>query len=475
MDTAEMNITSITISNLKEKIKAGEISLAELVQAFLNRSERLNKEINAFITILRDEALESAHRAEEEIRAGQYRGPLHGIPFALKDLFFTRGVRTTCGSKILADFVPHKDAAVVQKLHEAGAINLGKLNMHEFAFGPTSLNPHYGDVRNPWNQEHMSGGSSGGSAASVAASMALFTLGTDTGGSVRIPAACCGVVGLKPTFGRISVYGVYPLCWSLDHVGIFAKRVRDAAYVLKAIAGNDPRDVASASEEVPDYTTSLTGEIRGVRIGLLRNYYYEILDGEVRAKVDEAVKTLAELGAQVEEISIPHLEEGAAAAIIILSTEAASSLEEFHHTRPDLGTDIRGRLDLGVLFPATAYIKAQRVRRYLQESFREAFKKVDVLVTPTLPITAPRRDATSVSIDGVSMPVVPALTRLTRLYNLLGLPAISVPCGFSQEGLPISLQIAGKPFAEATILQVAQAYEANTDWHKKEPPLPRVE
>ncbi|MBA7629091.1 Glutamyl-tRNA(Gln) amidotransferase subunit A [subsurface metagenome] len=475
MDTSDMNITSITISNLKEKIKAGEISLTELVQAFLNRSERLNKEVNAFITILKDEALESAHRADEEIRAGQYRGPLHGIPFALKDLFFTHGVRTTCGSKILADFIPDKNAAVVQKLHEAGAINLGKLNMHEFAYGVTSLNPHYGDVRNPWNQEHMSGGSSGGSAASVAASMALFTLGTDTGGSVRIPAACCGVVGLKPTYGRISVYGVYPLCWSMDHVGIFAKRVRDAAYVLKAIVGNDPCDIASASEEVPDYATSLMGEIRGVRIGLLRNYYYEILDGEVRAKVDEAVKTLAELGAQVEEISIPHLEEGAAAALITLSTESASSLEEFHHTRPDLGADIRGRLDLGVLFPATAYIKAQRVRRYLQESFRETFKTVDVLVTPTLPITAPRRDATSVSINGVSMPVVPALTRLTRLYNLLGLPAISVPCGFSQAGLPIGLQIAGKPFAEATILQVAHAYEANTNWHEKEPPLPRVE
>ena len=419
-----------------------------MVQAFLNRSERLNKEVNAFITILKDEALESAHRADEEIRAGQYRGPLHGIPFALKDLFFTHGVRTTCGSKILADFIPDKNAAVVQKLHEAGAINLGKLNMHEFAYGVTSLNPHYGDVRDPWNQEHMSGGSSGGSAASVAASMALFTLGTDTGGSVRIPAACCGVVGLKPTYGRISVYGVYPLCWSMDHVGIFAKRVRDAAYVLKAIVGNDPCDIASASEEVPDYATSLMGEIRGVRIGLLRNYYY---------KQWQEIKPLSP------------------AALIILSTESASSLEEFHHTRPDLGADIRGRLDLGVLFPATAYIKAQRVRRYLQESFRETFKTVDVLVTPTLPITAPRRDATSVSINGVSMPVVPALTRLTRLYNLLGLPVITVPCGFSQAGLPIGLQIAGKPFAEATILQVAHAYEANTNWHEKEPPLPRVE
>ena len=475
MAKLDMDITSITISNLREKIKEGEISLAELVQAFLNRSERLNEEVNAFITILKDEALESAHRADEEIRAGQYRGPLHGIPFALKDLFFTRGVRTTCGSKILADFIPDKDATVVQRLSQAGAINLGKLNMHEFAFGPTSLNPHYGDVRNPWNQAHMSGGSSGGSAASVAASMALFTLGTDTGGSVRIPAACCGVVGLKPTYGRISVYGVYPLCWSMDHVGIFAKKVRDAAYVLNTIAGNDPRDITSASEEVPDYTTSLTGEIKGARIGLLLNYYFEILDREVRAKVDEAVKTLAESGAQVEEISIPYLEEGAAAALITLSTESASSLEEFHHTRPELGADIRGRLDLGVLFPATAYIKAQRVRRYLQESFRETLRKVDVLVTPTLPITAPRRDATSVSIDGVSMPVVPALTRLTRLYNFIGLPAITVPCGFSQAGLPIGLQVAGKPFAEATILQVAHAYEKNTDWHEKEPPLPRVE
>jgi len=464
-----MDINSVTISNLKDRIRAGEISLAELVQAFLNRGERLNKEINAFITILRDEALESAQRAGGEIRAGQYRGALHGIPFALKDLFFTRGVRTTCGSKILADFIPDKDATVVQRLIQAGAINLGKLNMHEFAFGPTSLNSHYGDVRNPWNQDHMSGGSSGGSAASVVASMALFTLGTDTGGSVRIPAACCGVVGLKPTYGRISTHGVYPLCWSMDHVGIFAKRVKDAAYVLNAIAGDDPRDVTTVSEEVPDYTVSLTDEIRGIRVGLLRNYYFEILDREVRARVDEAVRTLAELGAQVEEVTIPHLEEGAAAALITLSAEAASSLEEFYHTRPDLGADIRGRLGLGALFPATSYIKAQRVRRYLQEGFRDTFRKVDVLVTPTLPITAPRRDATSVSIDGVTLPVIPALTRLTRLYNFIGLPAITVPCGFSLDGLPIGLQFAGKPFAEKTILQVAHAYEQNTGWHKKEP------
>lgn len=469
------NITSVTVSNLKEKIKTGEVSLTELVQAFLNRSEALNKETNAFLTILEDEALKSASRAEEEIRAGHHRGPLHGIPFALKDLFFTRGVRTTCGSKILADFIPDKDATVVQKLSQAGAINLGKLNMHEFAFGPTSLNPHYGDVRNPWNQERISGGSSGGSAASVAASMALFTLGTDTGGSVRIPAACCGVVGLKPTYGRISLYGVYPLCWSLDHVGIFAKRVSDAAYVLKAIAGNDPHDPTSAVEAVPDYTAALTGEIKGLRIGLLRNFYYEILDREVRAKVEAAVETLAELGAQVEEITIPHLEEGAAAALITLSAEAASSLEEFYHTRPDLGADVRARVDLGMVFPATAYIKAQRVRRLLQESFREAFKKVDALVTPTLPITAPRRDATSVSVDGVEMLIAPAVTRLTRLYNLLGLPAITVPCGFSSEGLPIGLQIAGRPFDEATILRVADVYEANTNWHEKEPPLPKVE
>ena len=470
-----MDITSVTISNLKDRIKAGDVSLAELVQAFLDRGERLNKEINAFITILRDEALESAHRAGEEIRAGRYQGALHGIPFALKDLFFTRGVRTTCGSKILADFIPDKDATVVQRLSRAGAINLGKLNMHEFAFGPTSLNPHYGDVRNPWNQDHMSGGSSGGSAASVVVSMALFTLGTDTGGSVRIPAACCGVVGLKPTYGRISTHGVYPLCWSMDHVGIFTKRVKDAAYVLNAIAGDDPRDVTTVSEEVPDYAVSLTGEIGGIRVGLLRNYYFEILDREVRTGVDEAIKTLAELGARVEDVTIPHLEEGAAAALITLSAEAASSLEEFYHTRPDLGADIRGRLGLGALFPATSYIKAQRVRRHLQQGFRDAFRKVDVLVTPTLPITAPRRDATSVSIDGVSMPIIPALTRLTRLYNFVGLPAITVPCGFSLDGLPIGLQLAGKPFAEATILRLAHAYEANTEWHKKEPSLPKVE
>ena len=358
-----------TISTLQERIKRRETSVTDLISAFIKRIERLNPEYHAFITVMKDEALGAARRADEEIKSGVYRGPLHGIPYAVKDLFFTRGVATTCGSHILRDFIPACDATVIKKLEEAGAIILGKLNMHEFAYGPTSINPYYGTVKNPWNKECIAGGSSGGSAAAVAASMTVFSLGSDTGGSVRIPAACCGVVGLKPTYGRVSVYGVYPLCWSMDHVGIMGKCVTDVACVLKAIAGKDRKDTASASREVPDYAAALTGDAKGLRVGILLNYC-EVLDEEVRSKVSDTIHAFKGLGVQVEEVMIPDIEDMEAATSVTLITEAMSCLEEFYQNRPhELGADVRDRLALGAHFDAASYIKAQRVRRYFREKF----------------------------------------------------------------------------------------------------------
>ncbi|MBI4642092.1 MAG: Asp-tRNA(Asn)/Glu-tRNA(Gln) amidotransferase GatCAB subunit A, partial [Candidatus Tectomicrobia bacterium] len=296
-----------------------------------------------------------------------------------------------------------------------------------------------------------------------------FTLGTDTGGSVRIPAACCGVVGLKPTYGIISFHGVYPLAWSIDHVGIMARRVRDVAYVLEAIVGNENTELPS----VPAYARDLVGDVKQLRIGVLRSYFFDVLDSEVRAAVEEAVGNFVGLGARVQDVFLPNLDEVAAAARIVLLAEGASCLEKFHRTKAkNLGTDIQARLTLGSLIPAISYIKAQRLRRYMYDKFLNIFQDVDVVVTPCLPITAPEISATDVVVDGVSLPVAEALTRLTRIYNILGLPAITIPCGFSRGGLPIGLQIAGRPFNEGVVLRVAEAYERSARWHEKRPHLP---
>ena len=460
------------ISTLAKVIFKKETSPVEVIQAYLERIEAYDPKINAFITVLPKQALAAARRAEREILKGRYIGPLHGIPFAVKDLFFTKGVRTTCGSKILADFIPQYDAAVVEKLSSAGAILLGKLNMHEFAFGPTSVNPHYGSVHNPWDRQRISGGSSGGSAAALASSFALLTLGTDTGGSIRIPSALCGVPGLKPTFGRISRYGVYPLCWSLDHPGPMTKSVKDLALAMNILAGHDPRDPATPQVPVPNYARDLGGNLAGLRLGVPTSFYFDRMDQEVRANVKKAIEDFKQLGAKVQSISIPHLKEAAIAVSIILFAEAAASLEKWHLTRSrDLGDDVRIRLNQGAAIPATLYLKAQRVRRNIQENFGAAFRKVDALITPQLPIAAPHIGQGSVSFGKRTEAVPSALTRFTRIYNLVGIPCLSICCGFSSSGMPIGLQIAGKPFGEATVLKVAHAYEVHTPWKNKRPLL----
>lgn len=461
-----------TIASLSKAFRKKEISPVEVIRAYLERIEAYDHRVNSFITLLPRQAHQSALRAEKGILKGKSSGPLHGIPFAAKDLFFTKGIRTTCGSKILKDFVPSYDATVIERLYAAGAILVGKLNMHEFAYGTTSVNPHYGPVRNPWDPTRVSGGSSGGSAAALACSFVPLTLGTDTGGSIRIPSALCGTVGLKPTYGRISRHGVYPLCWSLDHPGPMAKSAADLAIVLSVLAGLDLRDPASSSISVPDYNRFLTKSMEGLTLGIPSTYYFDRLDPEVRIAIQKAIQGLKHLGARIVKVSIPHLAEASIAAFIVLISEGAASLEKWHRTRPmDLGDDVLSRLNLGAAIMATQYLKAQRIRRRIRENFARVFRKVDAIVTPQLPITAPKIGQGNVSWGKQTEAVPSALTRFTRIYNLVGIPCTSIPCGFSSSGLPIGLQIAGKPFDEATVLKVSHAFEVNTPWKDQHPPL----
>ncbi len=461
-----------TIVSLSRALRKKEISPVEVTRTYLGRIESYDSGINSFISLLPREALQAARRAEREILRGIDRGPLQGVPFAAKDLFFTRGIRTTCGSRILKNFRPAYNATVIERLYSAGAILLGKLNMHEFAYGTTSVNPHYGPVRNPWDRERVPGGSSGGSAAALASSFVPLTLGTDTGGSIRIPSALCGTAGLKPTYGRVSRYGVYPLCWSLDHPGPMAKSAGDLALAMKIIAGPDPLDPSTSPVPVPDYPRGLSGTLRGLRIGVPENYYFDRVAPEVRRAVREAIQVCRKLGASVRKMSIQLQPQASIAAFIILMAEGAASLEKWHRTRAgEMGEDVRSRLNLGAAVLATQYLKAQRVRRQVQEEFSRVFRQVDVILTPQLPITAPGINQGAVAWGEKTEPVPSALTRFTRIFNLVGLPALSLPCGFSSAGLPLGLQIVGRPFEEATVLKVGYAYEKSSPWADRHPSL----
>jgi aspartyl-tRNA(Asn)/glutamyl-tRNA(Gln) amidotransferase subunit A len=467
-----IDLESFTIHGLSELIRKKEISPVEITEATLGRIEKYDGELKAFITVLSDESLECAKKAEASIVRGSYIGPLHGIPIGLKDIIFTKGIRTTCGSKILADFSPREDATVVTRLNQAGAIIVGKLNCHEFAFGATSVNPHYGTPKNPWNTRCIPGGSSGGSGVAVATSLCLGALGTDTGGSIRIPSSLCGIVGLKPTYGRVSTYGVYPLSWSLDHVGPMTKTVKDAAILLQSLGGHDPRDANSSSHPVPDYL-SIRDDVRGLRAGVPSDFYFENCDPEVRDRVMKALEALKDAGVLIQEVSIPHLKHATTAGLMVLMAEAASQHEGYlkGSQSADYGKDVRGLLKTGTFVTAGQYIKAQRVRSVIREEFHRAFELVDVLITPGLPVVAPEMEQDSFTLSGKRETARSALTRLMRPYNLTGVPAIVLPCGFSKSGLPVALQIAGRPFEEATVLAVAQAYEKQSPWHKKRPSI----
>lgn len=470
MKTEALAFTSV--AELAPLIQKKVVSPVEVTQVHLDRIERLNDRYLAYLTVLKDEALRAARNAEQEIVRGRYRGPLHGIPIALKDLFAVKGVRLTCGSKILADHIAERDATVVTRLNQAGTILLGKLNMHEFAWGGTSLNPHYGTPRNPWDLTRLPGGSSGGSAVATAAGLAMGTLGTDTGGSVRIPASLSGIVGLKPTYGRVSRSGVYPLSSSCDHVGPMVRTVTDAAVLLQAIAGPDPKDPTASHVKVPDYTSALKEDVRGLRLGVPQEYFFEGVEPAVRDGVQAAVQHLSSLGAAVEEVSIPSIAHVIASSTAIIAAEAYEVHAQTLKTRsPDYGADVRTRLMLGACVQAAQYLNAQRFRTLLRQEMLDVLGRVDALVTPTTLMAASKIDEPLIHIDNKEFVVAAHIARATRPFNMTGLPAISVPCGYTPDGLPIGLQIVGRPFDETSVLHVAYAYEQSTSWHERHPRL----
>lgn len=472
-----MNETSpnlLTLAEQADLIARRELSPVELLNATLAQIDRLQPTVNAYISVLRDEATRAARETEAEIAAGRRRGPLHGVPVALKDLLHMAGTVTTAGSAILRHNVSTEDAEVVRRLKQAGAVIVGKNNLHEFAYGSTNVNPHYGNVPNPWDPERIPAGSSGGSAAAVATRMASGALGSDTGGSIRMPAALCGIVGLKPTYGRVSRHGSIPCAWSLDNIGPMCRTALDAALLLGVIAGHDAKDPASSAEPVPDYAAQLDGNIAGMRLGVLKEYVEAPTDPEVGAAFDEVLAVLRGLGAAVSVVSIPEVRYAIAASTAIQSAECATYHEETLRARAEeYGADIRLRLEAGQMVSATDYLRGQRVRRMLIERFRAVFGEVDALLCPTVPIGAPRFDESMVEVAGQMEPQNSALVRHTRLFNLVSCPAASVPCGFTSAGLPIGVQIAAAPFAEGTLLKIADAYQRQTDWHKRLPPLAR--
>jgi len=451
---------SFSIASLAPRIARKEISPVNLVKACLERIERHDEKIRAFITVCAEQALEAARFAEAEIFAGRYRGPLHGIPISLKDLVATQGIRTTAGSKILANWIPEADATIVQRLKEAGAIILGKANQHEFAYGPTGVNPHYGTAQNPWDPARIPGGSSSGSAASVAHSLCLGSIGTDSGGSVRIPASLMGIVGLKPTYGLVSRQGIVPLAWSLDHAGPMTRTVADAALMLQAIAGYDPQDPGSRNRAIPDYFQALNGEVKGMRIGLVKEYLDSPMEEGIKEAVGAFVEALEGLGTKMEEVSLPQLRYASAVSFLIMASESMAYHRAYMKERAaDYGQDIRIRLGLGQFVLATQYIQAQRVRRLLYRHIQDALERFDLLLTPTLPITAPRIEDREIRMGGKSVDVRPVLTRFTRAFNVTGHPALSLPGALSPSGLPIGMQLIARPFGEEVLLRLGHAYE----------------
>ena len=470
MDSLELCFKSA--GELSRLVASKELSPVEIIDAHLERIEATEGVLNSFITLLPEQAREAARRAEAQVQRGNYLGPLHGIPVGLKDLFNTAGVRTTSGSRIFDTFVPEQDCTVAARFQQAGAILLGKLNMHQFAYGPTGENPDYGHMHNPWDPELVSGGSSGGSGSAAAAGQCTITMGSDTGGSVRIPAALCGIVGLKPTYGRVSRHGLTPLSWSLDHPGPMVRTVEDAALTMNAIAGYDPGDVASARQDVPDYTESLTGDVRGLRIGVPTEYFEAPLDPEVAKVVRDALEVLEGLGASVTPVSFPMFELSQAISGAILMSEAAAYhrdllAKEGHNLYPP----VRLRLEGGLFVSAADYLKAQQGRAIFDREVRKLLEQVDLLAGPTEPVTAPTLLAPEVQAGEITVGTTAALTQYTRPYNITGSPAISVPCGFSASGLPIGLQLAGRAFDEATVLRAAHAYEQATQWRNRRPPI----
>ena len=456
-------ILDLTISELAPRIASGEVSPVEVTEAALARADRLQPRLNSFITLLHERAMERARVLESEVAEGKYRGPLHGIPIGIKDNLATAGIRTTVGSLVLSDNVPEEDARVVTLCEEAGAIMLGKENLEEFAAGATSNNPHYGAVHNPWGLDHIPGGSSGGGGANVAAGVTFASLGTDLGGSVRLPGTFCGVVGLKQTFGRVSQRGLMVTSFNGDHIGPMTRSVADSALVLQAIAGYDPLDPSTVPVPVPDYLDGLNGDLSGLTAGIPSNYFFDEVDSEVEATVRNAIAALQELGVKVVDVSLPMMEHVGALRAASLADGIVTHEPYLTSDRDKYGPNVVYRTMAGQFVLGRDYSKALKVQRLIKEEYARVLQDVDFLVTPTAPIPAPRIDAVDLELNGethrVRGPGSGFISRNTSPMNGNGLPAITVPCGFSGEGLPIGVQFIGSPFDERLLFQVAAGYE----------------
>lgn len=455
----------LDIASVARLYRSGELSPVEVTRAVLERIDRLDGRLNAFITVLAGEAMEQARQAEKALRSGVDLGPLHGIPVSVKDIYDTAGIRTTAGSRHWRSRVAQGTAEAVQRLTDAGAVLIGKCNLLEFAYG--IVHPDYGQCNNPWDTGRTAGGSSSGSAASVAAGIGWGSLGTDTGGSIRIPAAYCGIVGLKPTYGRISRHGIFPLSWSLDHAGTLARTVEDTAILLAAAAGHDPRDPSSSSAPVPDYRAGLADGVKGLKVGVLE---YHMTHPDLHPGVGEAawaaVHLLQDLGAELQTVQIPEIDQADQAVLLSILPEAALIHERMLREAPEQYAELtRTQLELGTLLPAVDYLRAHQVRTRLLASFLEVLQRVDVIVNPTVAFEAPAEDPVVAAGQGADE------GRRTGIYNLTGLPAVTVPCGFGQSGLPVGLQIAGAPLAEGLILRAAWAYEQAAGWYRQHPIL----
>jgi aspartyl-tRNA(Asn)/glutamyl-tRNA(Gln) amidotransferase subunit A len=460
MSTRESEFLRWSIKELSKHLRSKKISPVEVVTALLERIEDVDPIINSYITVMSDEALNAAKQAERQIAKGKYKGAMHGIPIGLKDLIYTEGVRTTMGCEIFKDFIPDDDATAVKKLKQAGAIIIGKLNTHQFAFGPTGDRSYFGAVRNPYNLRKVTGGSSSGSGAAVAAGLCFGALGTDTGGSSRIPAACCGVVGMKANFGRVSKYGVFPLSWTLDHVGTLTRTVEDNMILLQSIAGYDSKDPYSLHERFDLDNSTMKSNIRGKIIGVPTSFYFSGITDEIRETVEGALKSFEKMGAKIETVTIPHIEEIATAHFVTIASEAYVVHEERLRSRPEMiDEEVRNRILSGILPTASEYIQAQQLRHLAIREFNQLFEGIDVLVTPTTSAVATDIDQRETVIEGKPQPVRSALNRLTGPTTLLGIPSISVPCGFSKDGLPIGMQLISKAFDETTAYRFAYAFE----------------
>jgi aspartyl-tRNA(Asn)/glutamyl-tRNA(Gln) amidotransferase subunit A len=485
-----MDLTDLTLHDLQGLLTSRKVSSAELTKSYLERIAAVDNTINAYIRVVGQEALQAATKADKRLQAGK-GAPLTGIPLALKDIFITENIETTCASKILSGFIPPYDGTAVKRLKAQDAVILGKLNMDEFAMGSSSENSAFGPVKNPWNHACVAGGSSGGSAACVAARMAAATLGTDTGGSIRQPASHCGVVGLKPTYGRVSRYGVIAFASSLDQVGPLARNVEDCAILLGTVAGYDPLDSTCVDVPLPDYPTEIKKDIKGLKIGLPREYFSKGLDPDVAAAMEKACAVYRDLGAETVDLSLPHTDYAVACYYLIATAEASSNLARYDGIRfgrridpgaglgemyrqsraAGFGKEVKRRIMLGTYALSSGYydayyLKAQKVRTLIRRDFNDAFEKVDVLLTPVAPGPAFRLG------EKTADPLQMYLSDIfTISVNLAGTCGLSLPCGQSRAGLPIGLQLIGRPFGEETILRAGHAFEQATDWHLKQTPL----